>query len=380
MKKSSLIKGLGFATTIGAAASSPANAQEPVRQYNILADKLKSKEVLVNWDAEKDRSYIGTGIPIMTATDTLSLPENVRGNYSLEVYFAPKGVSVEGNQLITSSDVENGIINGALVYRDPSTNEITESVRLLLPVFNGSNRERLSELEKEWVILYDKYLQEGEKRQEAEETIARLHDLYRGKMGQMRGRIRRWVDYIKEHDHEDENGNEAQFGLIMDYIAGDAGLGGIGLGVQVGPLAGLINYTEGNDNVTRDLRFPLSNGRTGYGREEEKGLRSVGFSAEIHPTDYLFLGAGVDKESYTLDIEESILAADGSVLNSNRNSKTVEGKNERFYGGVKIPLGNNLGLRVAGGHSTRGGAEVRAGIVLNPMGDKGNRTRREHRR
>jgi len=119
------------------------------KKYNILADKLKSKEVLVHWDKETDRAYTKTGIPIMTPQDTLDFSDKVRGNYELILYSSPKGVTSYENSIFTSKDVEEGIINGALIYRDEKTGKITESVRVIAGVFTGNvDSKRISKLEK----------------------------------------------------------------------------------------------------------------------------------------------------------------------------------------------------------------------------------------
>ncbi|MEM3091340.1 MAG: hypothetical protein QXX55_01670 [Candidatus Pacearchaeota archaeon] len=134
------------------------------KSYNIFADSLKSKEVLVKWDKKNDRAYVGTGIPVMSIDDTLSLPENVKGDYKIILYKKPKGVKLENKKIITSKEVEEGIINGALIYLDPQTNKIKESVRLIVPIFRGKiDSEKISKLEekvKDLIKERDKYEEE----------------------------------------------------------------------------------------------------------------------------------------------------------------------------------------------------------------------------
>jgi len=118
------------------------------KKHNILADELKSKEVLVYWNKDKDRAYTKTGIPIMTSKDTLDFSDKVRGNYELVIYSSPKGVVSYDNTIITSKNVEEGIINGALIHRNKK-GEIDESVRVIAGIFTGNvDSKKISKLEK----------------------------------------------------------------------------------------------------------------------------------------------------------------------------------------------------------------------------------------
>jgi len=122
------------------------------KKYNILADELKSKEALFYWDKETDRAYTKTGVPIMVPMDTLDFSDKVRGNYELVIYSAPKGVASYDNTIITSRDVMEGIINGALIHRNAKTGKIDESVRIIVPVFTGKiDSKKISRLERKLI-------------------------------------------------------------------------------------------------------------------------------------------------------------------------------------------------------------------------------------
>lgn len=112
----------------------------------------------------------------------------------------------------------------------------------------------------------------------------------------------------------------------------------------VGSLSVFAGITQSDDKTLERLNVPLNNGRLGRGTTERIDESSLMAGLEFHP-GYFVLGAGVEKDDYTLRVNERIEAANGDVLASSSNSKTKSEFNKIFYGGVDIPLTRNLGVK-----------------------------------
>ena len=148
--------------------------------------------------------------------------------------------------------------------------------------------------------------------------------------------------------------------LIAGGFAGDDFNGGQ-VGVQYGPVALLMNYSQAKDRLVREVTAPLSNGRSGYGREDETNLSALGPLAEIH-AGHFFAGVGTNFWNYDLKTLEQIKSENGDVIKQDTNSKTEHEMSTMGYAGAEIPLGDGFSLRILGGGDDRNGAFGGAGF------------------
>jgi len=151
--------------------------------------------------------------------------------------------------------------------------------------------------------------------------------------------------------------------LIADGTFGlnNNGLIGARLGVQYGRVALLMNYSQRENELVREVTAPLSNGRSGYGREDETNLSALGPLAEIH-AGHFFACVGTNFGNHDSETLEQIKSENGEVIKQNTNSKAEHEMSTMGYAGAEIPLGDGFSLRILGGGDDRNGAFGGAGF------------------
>ena len=87
-------------------------------------------------------------------------------------------------------------------------------------------------------------------------------------------------------------------------------------------------------------------------------------AAEVHPSKYLFLGAGTNFGNYTRRVEENIISEQGDTLATNTNSKSESMRSNRVYAGLELPVAGRFSLRGLGGYDTKKGFFGGAGVSL----------------
>ncbi|MDP3992033.1 MAG: hypothetical protein Q8P79_00820 [Nanoarchaeota archaeon] len=164
---------------------------------------------------------------------------------------------------------------------------------------------------------------------------------------------------------------ERRMRLTLDGFGGNEyGLLGAAAGVGYGPFGASINYSQANNELTKQISVPFGDGRTGTGRQENSDFRFFGASGEVYPfaigqeipyLKYLFVGAGATIGPYTTTVQESILSSTGDTLKTERNSKSQTELAGRFFGGVNVPVWQQWGLRAFAGYDTQRGKFFGAG-------------------
>lgn len=135
-----------------------------------------------------------------------------------------------------------------------------------------------------------------------------------------------------------------------------------GLGLGVGPVAGLINFARARDENIKDIQTPKSSsGRYFTGTEDNVNYNAVGGSIEAHLWRF-YLGAGANYWNYTTNIKESI-KANGKTLAENTDSESKNEFSQKAYLGFEF--GKNLRLGLHGGYDTKKGGFGGARISYN---------------
>ena len=180
--------------------SQPTEAQTPKK---IQAQQTKSKEVLVYWDAEKDRAYLGTGIPVIAPGDTLRIepglvgikgPYNIGSNEKL-----PEGYRFENingtKSLIISPDAKYANLNFWISGADS-----TESTRVILAPDASVVNKQFKAFKEEIRIYQDRIV--------AAEQLKELH----------KDRAHEFESIIKEYQQE-INSRQRMLDQAFEHIA-----------------------------------------------------------------------------------------------------------------------------------------------------------------
>jgi len=121
----------------------------------------------------------------------------------------------------------------------------------------------------------------------------------------------------------------------------------------------------GLDNLVDSYAGQLSAGRTASGTITDANKLSIGGSLEAQLGPFV-LGGGIDYKTWVRNVVEQILDSSGSVVKSNTNSTPDRQVFGKVYGGVEVPLGDNVKVGVIGGYNGKDGAYfgIRGGVKI----------------
>jgi len=136
------------------------------------------------------------------------------------------------------------------------------------------------------------------------------------------------------------------------------GFKGAQLGLQYGPVALLMNYSQAGDENILNVNDSLSAGRTGNRIEKNTEFQSIGFSAEAH-LGHFFVGRGPGYWFFNDDRKLRIVSPQGETLKAKRELNSKNQWSTRFYGGLDVVNGKS-GFRVYGGKDDRKGGFIGA--------------------
>jgi len=111
----------------------------------------------------------------------------------------------------------------------------------------------------------------------------------------------------------------------------------------------------GLDNLVDSYNGQLSAGRTASGTLTDTNKLSIGGSLEAQLGPFV-LGGGIDYKIWVRNVVEQILDSSGSVVKSNTNSTPDRQVFGKVYGGVEVPLGDNVKVGMIGGYNGKDGA------------------------
>lgn len=116
----------------------------------------------------------------------------------------------------------------------------------------------------------------------------------------------------------------------------------------------------GLDNLVDSYTGQLSAGRTASGTITDTNKLSIGGSLEAQFGPFI-LGGGIDYKTWVRNVVEQIL--DVKSNNNSTPNRQVFGK---AYGGIEVPLGDNVKLGVIGGYNGKDGAYfgIRGGVKI----------------
>ncbi len=136
-------------------------------------------------------------------------------------------------------------------------------------------------------------------------------------------------------------------------------------GIQFGPVALVGNYGQGKDETVKDFQTaPFPDGTSAYGKMDNKNIKILGASFELHPLHKRkvspFVGAGINKWDYITEVVEQMRDANNNVMVENTNSKTVSENSYKGYTGLNFKIGEKSQLGVQAGFDTK--AKFNAGV------------------
>lgn len=156
----------------------------------------------------------------------------------------------------------------------------------------------------------------------------------------------------KPKTSEIDSSKKSRTRIIVGGHAGQSGLKGIDLGLQVGRVAVVGSYSVGgNDNVERITGSPSSTGMTGNVRTDKTNYKGIGGALEYHPSDF-FVGAGLESWKYATIRGVKITRSDGT---SKRKTEPEESNSEiaaKGYVGYGKNISKNIKLEGIAGYDS----------------------------